>query len=390
MRTQVAIIGAGPAGLMLARLLQLSGVDSVILERRTADYVLSRIRAGVLEQGTAELLQSAGIGDRLQAEGLPHHGIGMCFDGDLQRIDFTARVGRHVTVYGQTEVTRDLMDARQISGATTIYEASEVTLHDIDSAHPRVTWRTDGVTNTLACDFVAGCDGFHGVSRASIPERAITTFDRHYPFGWLGILVDKPPVSGELIYAHHERGFALCSMRSLTRSRYYVQVSEGERVADWSDQRFWDELRGRINPDAAAQLQTGPSIEKSIAPLRSFVAEPLRFGSLFLAGDAAHIVPPTGAKGLNLAVSDVAMLGAALGEFYREHSKAGLEAYSKKALARIWKAERFSWWMTSLLHTFPETGEFGRRIQRADFDYLCGSTAAQTSLAENYTGLSLD
>ncbi len=389
MQTQVAIIGAGPAGLMLGRLLQLAGVDAVILERRSADYVLSRIRAGVLEQGSADLLRSVGLGDRIQAEGLPHHGIAMCFDGDLQRIDFTARVGRHVTVYGQTEVTRDLMDARQASGATTVYEASEVTLHDIDSARPRVTWRKGDVTHTLDCDFIAGCDGFHGVSRASVPERAMKTFDRHYPFGWLGILVDKPPVSEELIYAHHERGFALCSMRSLTRSRYYVQVPEGEKVADWSDQRFWDELRRRINPDAAARLQTGPSIEKSIAPLRSFVAEPLRFGSLFLAGDAAHIVPPTGAKGLNLAISDVAMLGAALQEFYREHSKAGLEAYSKKALARIWKAERFSWWMTSLLHTFPETGEFGRRIQRADFDYLCGSMAAQTSLAENYTGLSL-
>jgi p-hydroxybenzoate 3-monooxygenase len=390
MRTQVAIIGAGPAGLMLGRLLQQAGIDNIILERKSADYVLSRIRAGVLEQGTADLLHKVGIGERVQAEGLPHDGIEMCFDGDLQRIDFTARVGRHVTVYGQTEMTRDLMDARQASGATTIYEAADVALHDIDRDHPRVTWRKDGVTHSLDCDFIAGCDGFHGVSRASVPERALTLFDRHYPFGWLGILVEKPPVSEELIYAHHERGFALCSMRSLTRSRYYVQVPEGEKVDNWSDARFWDELRARINPEAAARLQTGPSIEKSIAPLRSFVAEPLRFGSLFLAGDAAHIVPPTGAKGLNLAISDVAMLGAALVEFYRERSKAGLDAYSKKALARIWKAERFSWWMTSLLHTFPETGAFGRRIQRADFDYLCGSVAAQTSLAENYTGLSLD
>jgi p-hydroxybenzoate 3-monooxygenase len=351
---------------------------------------LSRIRAGVLEQGTADLLHKVGIGERIQAEGLPHDGIEMCFDGDLQRIDFTARVGRHVTVYGQTEMTRDLMDARQASGATTIYEAADVALYDIDRDHPRVTWRKDGVTHSLDCDFIAGCDGFHGVSRASVPERALTLFDRHYPFGGLGILVEKPPVSEELIYAHHERGFALCSMRSLTRSRYYVQVPEGEKVDNWSDARFWDELRARINPEAAARLQTGPSIEKSIAPLRSFVAEPLRFGSLFLAGDAAHIVPPTGAKGLNLAISDVAMLGAALAEFYGERSKAGLDAYSKKALARNWNAERFSWWMTSLLHTFPETGAFGRRIQRADFDYLCGSIAAQTSLAENYTGLSLD
>ena len=390
MRTQVAIIGAGPAGLMLGRLLQLAGIEAVILERKSADYVLSRIRAGVLEQVTADLLARVGLGDRVAAEGLPHGGIDMCFDGDLQRIDFTARVGRHVTVYGQTEVTRDLMEAREASGALTIYEAGDVAVHDFDGRQPRITWRKDGIEHALSCDFIAGCDGFHGVCRASVPERAIRTFERHYPFGWLGILVERPPVSEELIYAHHERGFALCSMRSLTRSRYYVQVPEGERVEDWSDQRFWDELRGRINPEAAQRLQIGPSIEKSIAPLRSFVAEPLRFGRLFLAGDAAHIVPPTGAKGLNLAISDVAMLGAAFVEHYAERSDAGLDAYSARALARIWKAERFSWWMTSLLHTFPETGPFGRRIQRAEFDYLCGSVAAQTSLAENYTGLSLD
>jgi len=389
MRTQVAIIGAGPSGLMLGRLLEQAGIDTVILERKSPDYVLSRIRAGVLEQGTADLLDRLGLGARMHAEGLIHHGVNLCFDGDIQHIDFTARVGRHVTVYGQTEVTHDLMNARQASGLTTIYEAADVALHDIDSARPRVSWRKDGVTHDLTCDFIAGCDGFHGVSRASVPERAVNVFDRHYPFGWLGIMVDKPPVADELIYAHHERGFALCSMRSPTRSRYYVQVPEGENVANWSDERFWDELRARLNPAAAEHLQTGPSIEKSIAPLRSFVAEPLRFGALFLAGDAAHIVPPTGAKGLNLAISDVAMLGAALAEFYGERSTAGLDAYSQKALARIWKAERFSWWMTSLLHTFPETGAFGRRIQRADFDYLSGSIAAQTSLAENYTGLSL-
>lgn len=389
MRTQVAIIGAGPAGLMLGCLLERAGIDAIILERKSADYVLSRIRAGVLEQGTADLLDRLGLGARMHAEGLIHNGIEMCFDGDMQRIDFDARVGRHVTVYGQTEVTHDLMNARQASGAITIYEAKDVALHDISGDHPRVTWRKDGAVHELACDFIAGCDGYHGVSRASIPDGVLKTFERHYPFGWLGILVDRPPVSDELIYAHHERGFALCSMRSTTRSRYYVQVPEGERIEDWSDDRFWDELRRRINPAAAERLQTGPSIEKSIAPLRSFVAEPLRFGTLFLAGDAAHIVPPTGAKGLNLAVSDVAMLGAALVEFYTERSRAGLDAYSQKALGRIWKAERFSWWMTSLLHTFPETGAFGRRIQRADFDYLRGSAAAQTSLSENYTGLSL-
>ncbi|MGN6307960.1 MAG: 4-hydroxybenzoate 3-monooxygenase [Xanthobacteraceae bacterium] len=389
MRTQVAIIGGGPAGLMLGRLLEKAGIDNVILERKSGEYVLSRIRAGVLEQGTADLLDKLGLGARMHAEGLIHHGVDLCFDGDIQHIDFTGLVGRHVTVYGQTEVTHDLMDARKASGLTTIYEADDVALHDFDGAHPRVTWRRDGATHSLDCDFIAGCDGFHGVSRASIPEKSLSLFDRHYPFGWLGIMVDRPPVSDELIYAHHERGFALCSMRSPTRSRYYVQVPEGEKVEDWSDDRFWDELRRRINPAAAESLHTGPSIEKSIAPLRSFVAEPLRFGALFLAGDAAHIVPPTGAKGLNLAVSDVAMLGEALTEFYAEKSRAGIDGYSKKALARIWKAERFSWWMTTLLHTFPETGSFGRRIQRADFDYLSGSRAAQTSLAENYTGLSL-
>ncbi|MCO5129158.1 MAG: 4-hydroxybenzoate 3-monooxygenase [Xanthobacteraceae bacterium] len=389
MRTQVAIIGAGPAGLALGRLLEKAGIDNVILERKSGEYVLSRIRAGVLEQGSADVLDRLGLGARMHAEGLTHHGVDLCFDGDIQHIDFTALVGRHVTVYGQTEVTRDLMAARAASSLTTIYEADEVTPHDFDGARPRVTWRKDGVTHSLDCDFIVGCDGFHGVARASIPERALTLFDRHYPFGWLGVMVDQPPVSDELIYAHHERGFALCSMRSMTRSRYYVQVQEGERVEDWSDQRFWDELRRRINPQAAASLRTGASIEKSIAPLRSFVAEPLRFGALFLAGDAAHIVPPTGAKGLNLAISDVVMLGEALAAFYADKSAAGLDDYSRRALSRIWKAERFSWWMTTLLHTFPETGPFGRRIQRADFDYLRASKAAQTSLAENYTGLSL-
>jgi p-hydroxybenzoate 3-monooxygenase len=390
MRTQVAIIGAGPAGLMLGQLLKRSGIDAVILERKSADYVLSRIRAGVLEQGSAEALDRAGVGERMREEGLPHDGVVIGFDGDPLRIDFFERVGSRVMVYGQTEVTRDLMEARRVAGAETVYEAEDVALHDFETGKPRVSWRKGGVTHRLSCDFIAGCDGYHGVSRASVPERALTSFDRTYPFGWLGILVDRPPVSDELIYAHHARGFALCSMRSRTRSRYYVQVPEAERVEDWSDQRFWDELRARLPSATAEQLQTGPSIEKSIAPLRSFVAEPLRFGSLFLAGDAAHIVPPTGAKGLNLAISDVIMLGNALAEFYGERSKAGLDAYSAKALARIWKAERFSWWMTSLLHTFPDAQAFGRRIQRADFDYLRASKAAQTSLAENYTGLSLD
>ena len=383
MRTQVAIIGAGPAGLMLGRLLDLNGIDNVILERKSADYVLGRIRAGVLEQGSVDLMERAQVAQRLHSEGLVHHGTDLSFDGDHLRIDFSGLVGRSVTVYGQTEVTRDLMDARQ---GETIYEADNVELHDLDGK-PWVSWVKDGVTHRLDCDYIAGCDGYHGVSRASVPAEALTTFERIYPFGWLGVLVDQPPVAHELIYAHHARGFALCSQRSMTRSRYYVQVPLEEKVEDWSDERFWDELRRRLSAETAEALQTGPSIEKSIAPLRSFVAEPLRFGALFLAGDAAHIVPPTGAKGLNLAMSDVGMLADAFIEFYGERSKVGIDLYSAKALSRIWKAERFSWWMTSLLHTFPENGPFGRRIQRAEFDYLAGSRAAQQVLAENYVGL---
>ncbi len=383
MRTQVAIIGAGPAGLMLGRLLDLAGIANVIIERKSAEYVLGRIRAGVLEQGSVDLMERAQVASRLRAEGLVHHGTDLSFDGDRLRIDFTNLVGKHVTVYGQTEVTRDLMEARQ---GETIYEAANVAIHDFDG-NPSVSWEQDGVTHRLDCDYIAGCDGYHGVSRASVPQEALTTFERTYPFGWLGILVDKPPVAHELIYAHHERGFALCSQRSNVRSRYYVQVPNEEKVENWSDDRFWDELRLRLNPETAEALQTGPSIEKSIAPLRSFVAEPLRFGKLFLAGDAAHIVPPTGAKGLNLAMSDVAMLADAMIELYAEKSAAGIDNYSQRALARIWKAERFSWWMTSQLHTFPETGRFGRRIQRAEFDYLAGSRAAQQVLAENYVGL---
>ncbi|WP_374626843.1 4-hydroxybenzoate 3-monooxygenase [Devosia sp.] len=383
MRTQVAIIGAGPAGLMLGRLLDLAGVDNLILERRSADYVLGRIRAGVLEQGAVDLMDRARVGQRLHAEGLVHEGTVLSFDGEDLRIDFTALVGRQVTVYGQTEVTRDLMAARP---DRVIYEAEDVALHDIDGA-ASVSWVQEGVARRIDCDYIAGCDGFHGVSRASVPASAIRTFERVYPFGWLGVLVDRPPVSRELIYANHERGFALCSQRSLSRSRYYVQVGTTDTVEDWSDQRFWDELRHRLEPTTAEAVETGPSIEKSIAQLRSFVAEPLRFGRLFLAGDAAHIVPPTGAKGLNLAMSDVDMLAEALIGFYRDGSTAGLDGYSARALSRIWKAERFSWWMTNLLHAFPENGPFGRRMQRAEFDYLAGSRVARQSLAENYTGL---
>ncbi|WP_309082980.1 4-hydroxybenzoate 3-monooxygenase [Chelativorans sp.] len=387
MRTQVVIIGAGPAGLTLGRLLERAGIDAVILERRSADYVLGRIRAGVLEQSSVELLDEIGVGERMRKEGIPHDGVELSFDGDMLRIDFQDLIGRKVMIYGQTEVTKDLMDARAASGAVTIYKAGDVSLHDFGGASPKVRYVKDGVSREIACDFIAGCDGSHGVSRSSVPEDAVQTFERVYPFGWLGVLVDKPPVADELIYAHHQRGFALCSMRSHTRSRYYVQVDAGEKVEAWPDGRFWDELRARLNPDVAERLQTGPSIEKSIAPLRSLVAEPLRFGRLFLAGDAAHIVPPTGAKGLNMAFHDVRILAEALIEHYAEKSDAGIDAYSSRVLARTWKTERFSWWMTSLLHTFPETGPFGRRIQRAEFDYLASSRAAQESLAENYTGL---
>jgi p-hydroxybenzoate 3-monooxygenase len=389
LRTQVAIIGAGPAGLLLGRLLERAGIDAVILERRSADYVLGRIRAGVLEQATADLLDEAGVGARMHREGLVHEGIEIAFDGDRQRIDFAGLIGRSVLVYGQTEVTRDLMEARAASGGVTIYEAEDVSPEDFDGTRPCVRYRRNGIEQVIECDFIAGCDGFHGVSRASLPAAALTTYERVYPFGWLGVLVDRPPVAAELIYAHHQRGFALCSMRSPTRSRYYVQVAADEAIADWPDERFFAELRGRLGGEAADRLEAGPSIEKSVAPLRSFVAEPMRFGRLMLAGDAAHIVPPTGAKGLNLAATDVHYLAEALTAFYREKSTKGVDLYSARALARIWKAERFSWWMTSLLHVFPEAGSFGRRIQRAEFDYLAGSRAAQQSLAENYTGLAL-
>ena len=387
MRTQVAIIGAGPAGLLLSCLLHGQGIDTVVVERRSRAYVLGRIRAGVLEAGTVALLERVGCAARLHAEGLPHDGVELQFDGDRHRIDLRGLTGRHVTVYGQTEVTRDLMEARDAAGGVTIYEAEDVSVHDVDGDHPAVRFVKDGIARELACDFVAGCDGFHGISRRSVPPAALHTFERVYPFGWLGVVVEQPPVADELIYAHHQRGFALCSMRSPSRSRYYIQVPSHDTVEDWSDDRFWDELRSRLDPRAAETLRTGPPIEKSVAPLRSFVAEPLRFERLFLAGDAAHIVPPTGAKGLNLAAHDVGCLAEALTEVYRERSTAGIDFYSARVLDRVWKVERFSWWMTSLFHTFPDADAFGRRVQRAEFDYLRGSRAAQTSLAENYVGL---
>ncbi|TPJ78969.1 4-hydroxybenzoate 3-monooxygenase [Mesorhizobium sp. B2-6-2] len=388
MRTQVAIIGSGPSGLLLGQLLATIGVETVILERSSREHVLGRVRAGVLEQGTVDLLGEAGAAERLYAQGLQHAGISLAFGGRTHRIDMTALTGgKHVTVYGQTEVTLDLMQKREAAGLPTVFETSDVALHDFGGASPFVTYDKDGLTHRIDCDFIAGCDGYHGVSRRSVPEGALKTFERQYPFGWLGVLAEVPPADRELVYANHERGFALCSMRSPQRSRYYVQVPAEERVEAWSDDRFWDELRRRLPPATAAAVTTGPSFEKSIAPLRSFVAEPMRFGRLFLVGDAAHIVPPTGAKGLNLAASDVRYLFAGLREFYRDGSQTGLDAYSSKALARVWKAVRFSWWMTTMLHRFPETGEFGQRIQEAELDYLVHSRAASTALAENYVGL---
>ncbi|HWK13573.1 MAG TPA: 4-hydroxybenzoate 3-monooxygenase [Rhizobiaceae bacterium] len=387
MRTQVVIIGSGPSGLLLGQLLTNAGIDNVILERQSKDYVLGRVRAGVLEEGMVGMLEEAGAGTRMRAEGLPHDGFDIAFDGRHHRIDLHELTGKRVVVYGQTEVTRDLMDKREAAGAVTHYEAADVKPHDFDGAKPYVTFVKDGAEQRIDCDFIAGCDGFHGISRKSVPEKAISLFEREYPFGWLGIMADLPPVSHELIYANHSRGFALCSMRSTTRVRYYVQCPLEDKVEEWSDDRFWDELRRRLPQDVADRLVIGPSFEKSIAPLRSFVAEPMRFGRLFLVGDAAHIVPPTGAKGLNLAGSDVRYLFDALREFYAEKSDAGIDDYSRKAVSRVWKAERFSWWMTNTLHKFPDQGTFGQRIQEAELDYLFSSRAAMTSLAENYVGL---
>ncbi|RZU00725.1 p-hydroxybenzoate 3-monooxygenase [Rivibacter subsaxonicus] len=389
LRTQVAIIGAGPSGLLLGQLLHRHGIDNVIVERSAAEHVAARIRAGVIEQTTIELLDEAGVGARMHREGLPHEGFDLAFLGRHLRIDLPGLTdGKHVMVYGQTEITRDLMEARQAAGLPSFYSAANVSLHDIDGNAPSLRFTdAEGRAQELHCDFIAGCDGYHGASRASIQADRLRSFERLYPFGWLGILADVAPVSHELIYANSERGFALASMRSSTRSRYYVQVGAEEKVEQWSDAAFWDELRRRLPPETAAKVQTGPSIEKSIAPLRSFVAEPMRFGRLFLAGDAAHIVPPTGAKGLNLAASDVRYLSRALVEHYRERSDVGIDRYSERCLRRVWKAERFSWWFTSLMHRFPEPGGFGQRIQEAELSYLEGSVAAQTALAENYVGL---
>jgi p-hydroxybenzoate 3-monooxygenase len=386
MKTQVAIIGAGPSGLLLGQLLQRCGIDNVILERHTPDYVLSRVRAGVLEYGFVNLMREAGVSARMDAEGLEHDGFTLAFQGRRQRVDMMALTGKSVLVYGQTEVTHDLMDARRASGAPILYEATDVQLHDFLDGKPRVTFMHEGQRKTLDCDYIAGCDGFHGVSRQSAPQDRIRNFERVYPFGWLGLLTDTPPVEDELIYVHNPRGFALCSMRSHTRSRYYLQCSLAEHIEEWSDDRFWSELSARLPEDVAAKLQTGPSFEKSIAPLRSFVAEPMRFGKLFLVGDAAHIVPPTGAKGLNLASSDVYTLYHALRGACLDNRPELLDRYSEICLRRVWKAERFSWWMTSLLHAF-DGDAFSQRIQQAEQDYYTSTQAGLTTIAENYVGL---
>ena len=390
MRTQVAIIGAGPAGMFLAHLLRRTGIEAVVVERRDRDYVEGRVRAGVLEQVTVDLMIRLGLGQRMRNEGLVHSGTNIAADGELFRIDMAELTGgASVMVYGQQEVMKDLFDAAEPRGVKIIFDAEDVALHDIDNAKPHVTWRKDGVEQRLDCDFTAGCDGYHGVSRAAIPADVLKTFERVYPFGWMGILADVPPCDHELIYSNHERGFALASMRSPTRSRYYIQCGLDERIEDWSDARFWDELCVRLGDEAASRVTRGPSFEKSIAPLRSFVSEPMRHGRLFLAGDAAHIVPPTGAKGMNLAVSDVVMLAEGLAEFYLDSSNAGLNGYSARALARVWKAERFSWWFTGLTHRFPDRDGFDRKMQAAELDYIRGSRAAQVTLAENYVGLPL-
>ncbi|MDK1389875.1 4-hydroxybenzoate 3-monooxygenase [Sinorhizobium sp. 8-89] len=388
MRTQVVIIGSGPSGLLLGQLLTHAGIDNVILDRASKDHILARVRAGVLEEGTTQLMDQARSGTRMHAEGLPHDGFSLAFDGRDHRIDlFGLTGGKRVMIYGQTELTRDLIDRRQGEGALSIYQAANVLPHDFEGGAPYVTYEGNGVTHRIDCDFIAGCDGFHGVTRRFVPEKAVRTFEKIYPFGWLGILADVPPVSHELVYANHPRGFALCSMRSLSRSRYYIQCSLDQRPEEWSDQRFWDELRRRLPAHHAERVVTGPSFEKSIAPLRSFVAEPMRFHRLFLVGDAAHIVPPTGAKGLNLAASDVHYLFEGLLEHYQDRSNGGIDAYSVRALSRVWKAVRFSWWMTTIMHRFPDTSDFDQKIQEAELDYLTHSRAAAMALAENYVGL---
>jgi p-hydroxybenzoate 3-monooxygenase len=385
-KTQVAIIGAGPSGLLLSQLLHLRGIESIVLERHTREYVEARIRAGLLEWGTVDLLNEAGVGARMMREGLAHDGVELAFDRRTHRIDLKALTGQRVMVYGQTEIQKDLADARVAAGGCIVWEAKDLAIHDFDGVRPRVSYMQGGQRRQIECEFIAGCDGFHGVTRASVPKARLTLYERIYPFGWLGILAQVAPVAQELVYANHSRGFSLCSMRSKTRSRYYLQCPLDDNVDSWPDQRFWDELRARLPEKYASRLITGPSIEKSIAPLRSFVAEPMRFGRLFLVGDAAHIVPPTGAKGLNLAVADVRVLSQAMVEYYRAGNEAPLHEYSSRALARVWKATRFSWWFTTLMHRFSDE-TFAYKMQLAELEYLTGSQAAALAFAENYVGL---
>ena len=388
LKTQVAIIGSGPAGLLLGQLLYKAGVDHIIVEQRSADYVAGRIRAGILEQVSVNLLAEAGVDEQLKEKGLKHDGIEILTNEKKYRVDLSQLTGgKKVTVYGQTEVTKDLMQARSKEKLITYYQAEDVQIHEFYSNQPSITFNHEGVKVKINCDFIAGCDGYHGICRASIPKEKIKTFEKIYPFGWLGILADVPPVSHELIYIQSDRGFALCSMRSNTRSRYYLQVPLTDKIENWSDQKFWDELKERLDPESREKLVTGPSIEKSIAPLRSFVTEPMRFGKLFLAGDAAHIVPPTGAKGLNLATSDVAFLAKALIQYYKDGLDTGIESYSENCLKRVWKAERFSWWLTHLLHRFESDSDFEVKLKQAELSYILNSEAGKTTLAENYVGL---
>jgi p-hydroxybenzoate 3-monooxygenase len=387
MKTQVAIIGGGPSGLLLAQLLHARGIDSIVLERKTRDYVLGRIRAGVLEQGLVTLMEEAGCADRLHAEGILHDGTLISYGDEIFRVDFKEHTGKPVMVYGQTEVTRDLYKAREEAGGKIEFNVEDVVIHAAETETPHLTYTVDGQARRIDCDFVAGCDGFHGVSRRTIPQDVRQEYEKVYPFGWLGILSETPPVNHELIYAHSPNGFALCSMRNENLSRYYIQCSLSDKPEDWTDAAFWAELKSRIPADQAERLVTGPSIEKSIAPLRSFVTEPMRWGRLFICGDAAHIVPPTGAKGLNTAASDVNYLYNGLRDFYENNSTDGIDAYSEKALARVWKAERFSWWFSSLMHSYPDQSEFDKKMQVAELEFLRSNKAAQQAMAENYVGL---
>ena len=385
--TQIVIIGAGPSGLALGAKLNKLGIDNIILEKQTKEYVLARIRAGILEQTTVDFLSDIDASDRLKEEGIPHHGVQLAYDNQLMQIRLGENTGgKVVTAYGQTEVTKDLCDIREKSGRSVIYQAEDVSLHDFDTDAPYVTYRSDGISHQINCQIIAGCDGFHGVSRASVPKAALNIFEKTYPFGWLGVLSDVPPVSAEVVYANTSRGFALCSMRSWSRSRYYIQCTPDDHIDNWSDDRFWDELRRRL-PDALGEaMETGPSIEKSIAPIRSFISEPMRFGRLLLAGDAAHIVPPTGAKGLNLAFSDIFYLSEAVKAFFDEKDEAALDQYSQKALKRVWKAQRFSWYLTNLTHRFSDD-PFDQRVKEAELDYIRHSVAGRQMIAENYVGM---